>query len=34
MDLDAFTEEQGTLFGDPFMDLDDKFVVDDAEQRA
>jgi hypothetical protein len=34
MEQDAFSEEQGTLFGDPFMDLDDKSVVDDAAQRA
>jgi hypothetical protein len=34
MEQDAFTEDQGTLFGDPFMDLDDISVVDDAAQRA
>jgi hypothetical protein len=34
MEQDAFTKDQGTIFGDPFMDLDDKSVVDDAVQRA
>jgi hypothetical protein len=34
MEQEAFTEEQETVCGDPFMDLDNKSVVDDAGQRA
>jgi hypothetical protein len=34
MEQDAFTEEQGTPLGDPFLDLDDKCVVDDASHRT
>jgi hypothetical protein len=30
MEQDAFTDEQGTFFGIPFMDMDDECVVEDA----
>jgi hypothetical protein len=34
VEQDAWTEEHVTLFGGPFMDLDEKSVVENAAQRA